>query len=274
MLGFIKITRDITDQKAADERIQNLNDELKERAEQLEGANKELEAFSYSVSHDLRAPLRHIHGFVEILQKSPAIQGDEKNQRYMTIISNAARDMGRLIDDLLALSRTGRAEMHPVPVDMRQMVDEVIRELEPEWKGRRVDWDIKPLSHLCCDPSLFRLVWANLIANALKYSRPRPVAKIEIGIKDGDRERETVFYVSDNGVGFDMTYVGKLFGVFQRLHRAEEFEGTGIGLANVQRIIHRHGGRVWAEGRVDAGATFNFSLPHSKPQPAQSHVEN
>ncbi len=259
--------RDLTERKATEEKVLVLNEELKQRASQLESANKELESFSYSVSHDLRAPLRHIHGFVEILQKAPGIAGDDKNLRYMTIIATAARDMGRLIDDLLDFSRTGRAEMHPVPVDMHQMVDKVIKELEPEWKGRKVEWKIGTLPKVACDQNLLRLVWMNLLTNALKYSRPREETKIEIGQKTGDgsgaRPGEVVLYVRDNGVGFDMQYVAKLFGVFQRLHKAEDFEGTGIGLANVQRIIARHGGRVWADAQVDGGATFYFSLPSS-----------
>ena len=269
----LAVIRDITIRKEEEEHIQNLNEELKQRANLLEVANKELEAFSYSVSHDLRAPLRHIHGFVELLQKSPALQGDESGHRYMGVIAGAAKQMGRLIDDLLAFSRTGRAEMHPVRINMREMVDQVIRDLDLECRDRRVTWEIKPLPTTMGDPNLLRLVWVNLLDNALKYTRPRQEAKIEIGQMAGDGKdpagggREMVFYVRDNGVGFDMQYASKLFGVFQRLHRPEAFEGTGIGLANVQRIVHRHGGRVWAEGQVDSGATFYFSLPVIAIQP-------
>jgi PAS domain S-box-containing protein len=270
---FHAFIRDITARKEAEKRIQKLNSELERRATLLETANKELEAFSYSVSHDLRAPLRHIHGFVEMLQKSPAIQGDETSLRQMSVIARAAKEMGRLIDDLLAFSRTGRAEIHPVKIDMREMIDHIIRDREMECRERKVTWKIEPLPGVTGDPGLLRLVWTNLLDNALKYTRPRPEAKIEIGqvVRD-DAEaaaQEVVFYVRDNGVGFDMQYASKLFGVFQRLHRAEDFDGTGIGLANVQRIIHRHGGRVWAEGKVDSGATFYFSLPAT--QPAQTH---
>jgi PAS domain S-box-containing protein len=267
--------RDLTERKQIEEHVLKLNGELKQRADLLEVANKELESFSYSVSHDLRAPLRHIHGFIELLQKSPVLNGDESSRRYMSVISKAAKEMGRLIDDLLAFSRTGRAEMHPVKIDMREMIDQIIQDRVLECNGRRVTWEIKPLSTVAGDPSLLRLVWTNLLDNALKYTRPRPEAKIEIGQIAGDgngsAERETVFYVRDNGVGFDMQYASKLFGVFQRLHRAEDFEGTGIGLANVQRIVHRHGGRVWAEGQVDSGATFYFSLPLTVFQPTESH---
>ncbi|HEV3271360.1 MAG TPA: ATP-binding protein [Candidatus Methylacidiphilales bacterium] len=263
--------RDLTERKNIEHEVLKLNEDLKQRADQLETANKELESFSYSVSHDLRAPLRHIHGFVELLQKAPAIQTDESSRRQMSIIAKAAREMGVLIDDLLAFSRTGRAEMHPIKVDMREIIDQIIQDRAIECKGRRVTWEIKPLSSVAGDPNLLRLVWTNLLDNALKYTRPRDQAKIEIGqIVDqanGAPAREIVFYVRDNGVGFDMRYAAKLFGVFQRLHRAELFEGTGIGLANVQRIIHRHGGRVWAESQVDSGATFYFSLPVIATQP-------
>jgi len=268
---FHAFVRDITARKEADERIQKLNGELKQRADLLEVANKELEAFSYSVSHDLRAPLRHIHGFIEMLQKSPVLQADESSRRHMNIISKAAKEMGLLIDDLLAFCRTGRVVMHPIEINMREMVDQVIRDLEMACQERKVTWKIKPLPGVTGDPSLLRLVWTNLLDNALKYTRPRPEAMIEVGQIVGDDTdtgaRAVVFYVRDNGVGFDMHYAAKLFGVFQRLHRAEDFEGTGIGLANVQRIIHRHGGRVWAEGQVDSGATFYFSLPATPTQP-------
>jgi PAS domain S-box-containing protein len=273
--SFHAFIRDITARKEAAERIQKLNEELKQRADLLEVANKELESFSYSVSHDLRAPLRHIHGFVELLQKSPALQGDDVSNRHMNVIARAAKEMGRLIDDLLAFSRTGRAEMHPVSIDMREMIDQLIQDSAMESNGRRITWDIKPLPRVAGDPGLLRLVWTNLLENAMKYTRPRKEAMIEIGHvirNEGESKApESVFYVRDNGVGFDMQYASKLFGVFQRLHRAEDFEGTGIGLANVQRIVHRHGGRVWAEAQVDQGATFFFSLPLSATQNASNH---
>jgi light-regulated signal transduction histidine kinase (bacteriophytochrome) len=193
------------------------------------------------------------------------MEKDKSAQRYMAVIAKAAKEMGLLIDDLLAFSRTGRAEMNPVTIKMRELIDQVIRDLKMDYQGRKVTWEVKPLASVPGDPALIRLVWVNLLGNAIKYTRPREEAKIEIGELNGaehnaDR-REVVYYVRDNGVGFDMRYGSKLFGVFQRLHRAEDFEGTGIGLANVQRIIHRHGGRAWAEGKIDAGATFFFSLP-------------
>ena len=266
--------RDITVRKEAEKRIRCLNEELKERALQLEASNKELEAFSYSVSHDLRAPLRHIHGFVELLQKSPAIQAEKSSCHQMSVIAKAAKQMGHLIDDLLAFSRTNRIEMHPVRLDMRKMVDDAIESLDAECFGRTVKWDIKPLPEVKGDARLLRQVWVNLLSNALKYTRSREVAQIEVGhtVDDSGTDsggRKLTFYVRDNGVGFDMQYVSKLFGVFQRLHRSDDFEGTGIGLANVQRIIHRHGGRVWAEGAVDSGAAFLFSIPVD--QPAKKH---
>ena len=269
---FHAFVRDITSRKEAARSIEKLNEELKQRADLLEVANQELESFSYSVSHDLRAPLRHIHGFVELLQKSPGVEQDASAQRYMGVIARAAKGMGTLIDDLLALSRTGRAEMHPAKIQMRDMVDQVVRDLQMDCAGRKITWDIKTLSPVMGDSGLLRLVWTNLIGNAIKYTRPREEAKIEIGELTGADNpsdgREIVYYVRDNGVGFDMLYSTKLFGVFQRLHRPEEFEGTGIGLANVQRIVHRHGGRVWAEAKVDQGATFYFSLPATATAPA------
>jgi PAS domain S-box-containing protein len=277
LLGFVKITRDVTARREAAARIENLNAELKTRADLLESANRELESFSYSVSHDLRAPLRHIHGFIELLQKSPAFVTEETAQRHMAIIARAARDMGGLIDDLLAFSRTSRLEMRLAPVDMNALVTECIRSVEIETKERRIIWDVQPLSPVEGDTGLLRQVWANLIDNAVKYTRPRAEARIEIGQRDGDptakcEQREFVYFVRDNGVGFDMRYAGKLFGVFQRLHRAEDFEGSGIGLANVQRILQRHGGRVWVEAQPDQGATFFFSLPIPSNPPLEAHA--
>ena len=251
--------RDITERKRAQVQITQLNADLQNRATQLEAANKELEAFSYSVSHDLRAPLRHIDGFVKLLNKQAGEALDERGRRYLDIVADSARQMGTLIDDLLVFSRMNRAELRQAKVSSDSLVHEAIGGLQTEINGRTIHWKITPLPEVEADPAMLRQVWVNLIANAVKYSRLRSPAEIEIGCSPGDGEH--VFFVRDNGVGFDMQYAHKLFGVFQRLHRAEEFEGTGIGLANVRRIVHRHGGRTWAEGKIDGGATFFFSLP-------------
>ena len=227
--------------------------------EALTAANKELEAFSYSVSHDLRAPLRHIGGFVQLLQANSKDKLDETGARYLDVIAGAARKMGDLIDDLLSFSRTGRAQMHVESVPLGALVEECRRELEPEMAGRQIEWHIGPLPTVEADRPLLRQVFANLLGNAVKYTGQREVARIEVTASAKDND--FVISVRDNGAGFDMKYVDKLFGVFQRLHTEQEFEGTGIGLANVRRIIARHGGQTWAEGVVDEGATFYFSLP-------------
>lgn len=241
-----------------------INTELKEKAADLEAANKELESFSYSVSHDLRAPLRHMSGFMELLQKETWEHADEKSRHYMATISRSAKKMGLLIDDLLAFSRIGRSEMKKRTVNTEKLLRKAIAELGPEIKDRNIAWKIGTLPHVYGDPSLLRLMLVNLIANAVKFTKTRERALIEIGCMPN--ENEMVFFIRDNGVGFDMNYQEKLFGVFQRLHRQEEFEGTGIGLANVRRIISRHGGRTWAEGSIDNGATFYFTLPVIKEE--------
>jgi light-regulated signal transduction histidine kinase (bacteriophytochrome) len=242
-------------------RLENaaLERRVHERTEQLEAANKELEAFSYSVSHDLRAPVRHIDGFAGMLIQSETSLTDN-GKRYLGLIAGAAKRMGGLIDDLLAFSRNSRTELRRTSVSLEKLVEETVERLKPEMNGRNIEWERKPLPAVQADPALLGHVFSNLLLNAIKYSRTRNPARIEIGCGEG-LPGETVIFVRDNGVGFDMKYADRLFGVFQRLHREDEFEGTGIGLANVRRIVARHGGRTWAEGKVGEGATFYFSLP-------------
>lgn len=263
------IAHDISESKRSEEEIRRLNAALEQRVQErtaeLEAANKELEAFSYSVSHDLRAPLRHIEGFVEILAATTAKRLDEASRRYLDTIAGSAKQMGNLIDDLLAFSRTGRAELKKSRIDLSILVQAAIQDLQPEAQARKIEWVIRDLPSIHADPALLRQVFLNLLSNALKYTRTRKLARIEIG---GTRNRvEDVIFIRDNGVGFDPRYAHKLFGVFQRLHRAADFEGTGVGLANVRRIIHRHGGRTWAEGKLNKGATFYFSLPKPLQEP-------
>jgi PAS domain S-box-containing protein len=247
--------RDITQQKIAAEQIMQLNNNLKDNVAQLEGANKELESFSYSVSHDLRSPLRSVVGYAGMLREDYAGKLDQEANRMLTVIERNALKMNSLIDDLLEFSRTGRKEVGKVDVDMRDLVDEVIKDLNSE----KVNFRIGALPHIMADRTLITQVWTNLISNAVKYSgkKDTPIVEIDSFNKDG----HVVFFVKDNGAGFGMEYADKLFGVFQRLHKAEDFEGTGIGLAIVHRVVTRHGGRVWAEGEVAKGATFYFSLP-------------
>jgi signal transduction histidine kinase len=248
--------------------INSLESRVTERTGALAASNKELEAFAYSVSHDLRAPLRHISGFIELLEKKAGSVLDPQSRHYLDVIAEAAEKMGCLIDDLLSFSRMGRKAISLKQVDVGQLVDEVIQELAPDTAGRDIAWRREALSEVTGDGAMLRIVMSNLIANALKFTRTRERARIEIGSMTG-KNLERVIYVRDNGVGFDMAYADKLFGVFQRLHHADEFEGTGIGLANARRIITRHGGRVWAKGEVSQGAVFYFSLP----QTTQSGVD-
>jgi PAS domain S-box-containing protein len=266
-LRMIGTNIDVTERKQAEMKIRTLNQELEqrvaERTAQLEAANRELEAFAYSVSHDLRAPLRHIDGFLDLLRRNAAAALDEKSRHYMDTISGAAKQMETLIDDLLAFSRMGRQELANAEVDLGTLMQEVVRDFASEMKGRTIEWRIGALPMVTGDRAMLRVVLVNLISNALKFTQKRQRAEIEIGYLPG-QDKEVVVFVRDNGAGFDMKYADKLFGVFQRLHGADEFEGTGIGLANVHRIIDRHGGRTWAQGKVDDGASFFFSLPLSR----------
>lgn len=242
---------------------QKLEQRVAARTAQLEHANKELESFSYSVSHDLRAPLRHIDGFASMLTAHAAEKLDDQSRRYLTVITDAAKRMGRLIDDLLSFSRNGRAELRMGVVKLDDLVREVRAGLQTETAGRNIAWRMAPLPEVMGDGAMLRQVFANLLANAVKYTRRREAAVIEVGTQPGAMG-EIVVFVRDNGAGFNPKYVDRLFGVFQRLHSESEFEGTGVGLANVQRIVVRHGGRVWAEGAVEAGATFYVALPTSE----------
>ncbi len=261
--GLLGIGKNVTESVKSRDEIKTLNAELEKRVEertaQLEAKNKELEAFSYSVSHDLRAPLRHISGYVDLLNKKFRAELPDKGRHYLDTITEASRQMGELIDDLLQFSRTGRAEMRLARYEMKALVEEVITAIKRSEPDRNINWKISPLPAIVCDQPLMRQVWVNLLSNAVKFTGKNEVAEIEIGCFEGDGE--ITFYVRDNGVGFDMQYATKLFGVFQRLHSKEEFDGTGIGLANVQRIVLRHDGSVRAESEKDKGATFYFTIP-------------
>jgi signal transduction histidine kinase len=254
---------EVEQRRHREDEIRKLNQELNKRAVELEATNKELESFAYSVSHDLRAPLRHMAGYSELLQRQASSVLDEKSQRFIRTILDSAKRMGNLIDDLLAFSRIGRAETKNTEVNLDQLVKDVVAEIGQDTKGRDIAWTIGALPVCYGDRSMLRLVVVNLVSNAAKFTRMRSRAEIEIGCVERNKQEFEVF-VKDNGAGFDMQYVNKLFGVFQRLHLPEQFEGTGIGLATAQRIIHRHGGQIRGEGAVDQGATFYFSLPNAQ----------
>lgn len=257
---------DITERKKNEIELRELNNELekrvRERTIKLENSNKELEAFAYSVSHDLRAPLRHIGGFANLLEKKLADKLDEKEKHYMDTINESANKMSELIDHLLAFSRMSRSKLNKINIDTNRLVNDIVRELEPEISNRNINWNIDRLPEVYTDKMLLWQVFYNLISNAVKFTADRNPAEISIGCEEN--KDKFVFHISDNGIGFDMQYAEKLFGVFQRLHSDEDYEGTGIGLANVRRIIHRHGGRTWAVGEVDRGAAFYFSIPKAE----------
>jgi PAS domain S-box-containing protein len=262
IIGVSKVAHDITDRKMAEDKIRQLNVELERRViartAELEAANKELEAFSYSVSHDLRAPLRAVDGFSQAVLEDYGTQLPEEGRRYLQIIRDGTQKMGMLIDDLLTFSRLSRAPMNKQKVNTGELVRTVLDDLRLQQEGRQIDLRIGDLPMCAGDPALLKQVWINLISNAFKYTRLCQPSVIRIGCT---REQEqNVYFVRDNGAGFDMRFADKLFGVFQRLHRAEDYEGTGVGLAIVQRVIHRHGGRIWADAAVNRGATFYFTL--------------
>jgi signal transduction histidine kinase len=258
------LRQEIEERRRAEQELQKHREHLEElvrgRTAQLEAANQEMHGFTYTVSHDLRAPLRHIDGFMELLKNKTGTVFDKQGRHYMAAISEAARKMGLLIDDLLSFSRMGRHTPSFQKVALEALVHDILDEFEPDTAGRKIAWRIGDLPLVSGDEAMLRTALVNLISNALKFTLPRQEAKIEIGSLPG-KNSEVVIFVHDNGVGFDMAHADKLFGVFQRLHHADEFEGTGIGLANVRRIIARHGGRVWAEGKSDQGATFYLTLP-------------
>jgi light-regulated signal transduction histidine kinase (bacteriophytochrome) len=256
--------QDITQQKRVRDQIKKLNEDLErrvvERTSQLELVNHELESFSYSISHDLRAPLRSISGYSLAVIEDYGAQLDQEASRLLGKVINNARRMGQLIDDLLEFSRLGRQSLSRTELNMNEFVHQIADEIVSGAKGQPIDLNIKPLCNVQGDFSMIRQVWINLLSNALKYSEKKQKPTIEIGCIESNKSKKT-FYVRDNGAGFDMAYSHKLFGVFQRLHKEQEFEGTGVGLALTKRIIEKHGGEIWAEARVNEGATFYFTLP-------------
>ena len=251
---------DITVRALAEQQVSELNRQLEGKVTQISDVNRELEAFSYSVSHDLRAPLRHIAGFARKLEQHLGEGVDDKVSHYLNVIGSSAQRMALLIDDLLVFSRLGRGALRLQAVDMQSLVEEASALAEAGADGRRIVWKLAPLPMVIGDENMLRTVWQNLLGNAVKYTGQCEVAQVEVSVRQG-RQGEYEFTVADNGAGFDMQYADKLFGVFQRLHKASEFPGNGIGLANVRRIVARHGGRVWAEAEPGQGARFHFSLP-------------
>lgn len=264
-VGAENAARKLTEEQSSSEvallkkQVQLLKEELDDRQREAEAAKKELEDFSYSVSHDLRAPIRHINGYLELLDQDALTCLDEKSRYCLNAVAKAARRLSDMMEGILTFSRLGRAELMKNQIEMDQLVQEVVQEQAQTVPERQIDWQISPLPVVIADRVTLRQALENLIANALKFSDSSPTSRIEIGALE--QPGETSFFVRDSGVGFDMRYAGKLFGLFQRLHPPDEFPGTGAGLASVQRIISRHGGRVWAEGEVGKGATFWFSLP-------------
>ncbi len=259
IVGTLSSGEDITDERIAKEQIINLNHALVNRAVALEEANKELDSFAYSISHDLRAPLRHINGFIELLQKNINVDLDEQSQHYMTVISTSAKLMNELIEVLLSFSRMSNQQILLTTADLEKIVQTVITQLKPNLNNREIEWRISNLPLVTGDPSLLQIVFTNLLSNAIKFTKNREKAIIKISWEDKDNE--VIISIQDNGIGFDMNYYSKLFGVFQRLHHKNKFDGIGAGLAITKRIIKRHGGNIWAEGKIDKGATFFFSLP-------------
>ena len=255
------VAADVSDQKRVQEEVRHLNAELEkqvsQRTAELQAANLELEAFNYAVAHDLRAPLRHIHGFSDILQQDAAATLSDESRHALDCIRRGTLRMEGLLESLLSLSRFGRQALHRQPVELKRLVEEVIRDLVPDIADRQIEWKVGDLPTWDCDATLMKIVFWNLLSNAIKFTRPRSLATIEVGqtVRDG----ESVLFVRDNGAGFDMRYAGRLFGVFQRLHNEKDFEGTGVGLATVQRVLQKHGGRIWAEAQLDKGATFYFT---------------
>jgi len=274
VIGVFAAARDITELKRAEQEVRRLNEQLeqrvRERTAELEASNKELEAFTYSVSHDLRAPLRHVDGFSKLLVDKHGAELSPDAQEDIATIRDSVLHMGILIDDLLNLARLGRKQMSMQATGLNSLVDEARADLMRENPDRTIEWKVETLPFVECDPALVKQVFANLLSNAVKFTRPRKPAVIEVGTTQ--QEGCAVIFVRDNGVGFNMKYATKLFGVFQRLHRSEDFEGTGVGLATVQRIIHKHGGRVWAEAALNQGATFYFTLNGSGQEGLEAEI--